>query len=114
MTAPPPSVEMWRCRECGKWSHAKRRPLRHKRFAGDLYDVTDERLIAEVHWGREHDTGAWVESLWVWCGPFDRYEARHSDSHSPPALDPEKLPKPREHGREDYAPLPADDAEVPF
>jgi hypothetical protein len=55
--------ELWRCRECGKWAHAKRRPRAHQRGFRNV----DEYVV-------------------VWCGPFDRYEARHSDPASPPAL----------------------------
>jgi hypothetical protein len=103
--------EMWRCRQCGKWSHAKRRPLRHKRHVDEYVD--DERLVAEVAWSQEHDTGAWVDSVWIWCGPFDRYEARHSDHYSPPALDLDKLPAPKDSRPTWDEPINDDEA-VPF
>lgn len=55
---------LWRCRKCGKWSHAKRDPRRHKRWhAAERYDGT-----------RSGDTG-WF----TWCGPFDRWTAQHDD-----------------------------------
>lgn len=47
---------LWRCRECGKWSHAKRDPIRHKR------------------WHHEAD-GMPPVGWFVWCGPFDQWAA---------------------------------------
>jgi hypothetical protein len=51
---------LWRCRECGKWSHAKRDPITHKRW--------------------HHGEGKPKYAGWfVWCGPFDRWTASHDD-----------------------------------
>jgi hypothetical protein len=59
---------LWRCRECGKWSHAKRDPIAHKRWVS----VDDPATNA--------DGGTYYGQGWfVWCGPFDRWEARHND-----------------------------------
>lgn len=58
----------WRCEGCGKWSHAKRRPVTHRRFV-------------------KHDTdyGEYVEEKL--CGPFARYVLALDDP-SPPAPSP--------------------------
>lgn len=58
MTEP---LELFRCAGCGKWSHAKRRPVAHQRVH-ELDDETDEMR---------------------WCGPFVRYVATLDDP-SPP------------------------------
>lgn len=59
---------LWRCRECGKWSHAKRDPIQHRRWESVPDPATDE------------DGTPYREQGWfVWCGPFDRWEAHYSD-----------------------------------
>jgi hypothetical protein len=58
----PEEVELWRC-QCGKWSHAQRRPVAHQRVEGTLEGEED---------------------VLVWCGPFVRYVA-HQDDPNPPA-----------------------------
>lgn len=60
-------VQLWRCRECEKWSHAQRDPIAHKR------------------WYHPEGAEPWV-GWFVWCGPFDRWEARHSDTEPRAAL----------------------------
>lgn len=35
----PEQVTIWRCAECGKWSHAKRRPAWHRRTITELVDA---------------------------------------------------------------------------
>jgi hypothetical protein len=57
------TVTLWRCRECGKWSPAKRDPIRH------------QRSITEV------DAYGNGESRTVVCGPFDRYMASRDMRH---------------------------------
>jgi hypothetical protein len=52
--------EFWRCERCGKWSHAKRRPLRHKVW-------------------HQHDEEERWRGWFVWCGPFRRWEAAPTD-----------------------------------
>jgi hypothetical protein len=66
---------LWRCRECGKWSHAKRDPIQHKRWQPAPDVATDED-------GMPYRGQGWF----VWCGPFDRWETRHSDPSPRPAL----------------------------
>jgi hypothetical protein len=66
------AVMLWRCEGCGKWSTAKRRPLRHLRIVhiadGDYDRITEEQV----------------------CGPFRRFVATPTDDVGP------ALP---EHGR---------------
>lgn len=33
-------LTLWRCAECGKWSHAKRRPRAHERYVRNLDPAT--------------------------------------------------------------------------
>ncbi len=66
---------LWRCVECGKWSHAKRDPRKHKRFAGIEPNLPDDASIAETAEGREEETGAPVTVVWLWCGPFEEWKA---------------------------------------
>jgi hypothetical protein len=47
---------LWRCEQCGKWSHAKRRPLRHKVW-------------------HQHDAAERWRGWFVYCGPFRRWDA---------------------------------------
>lgn len=67
-------VDLWRCAECGRWSHAKRKPLRHERFFG-LEPPEDDSRISRTEEAQETDTGAWVTAYWVNCGPFDDWNA---------------------------------------
>ena len=60
-------IEMWRCRRCGKWSHAKRRPASHQAV----------KVI-------EEEQGVYRKSTMVYCGPFDRFVASPDDPDSPP------------------------------
>lgn len=57
------TVTIWRCRECGKWSHAKRDPIAHGRYVDTL-----------------DDDGCKVGRHTVWCGPFDRLTAQLDDT----------------------------------
>ncbi len=52
-----------RCRGCGKWSTAKRDPIAHERWHDHQLGEDGGRFIG------------WF----VWCGPFDRWTARHDD-----------------------------------
>lgn len=106
----------WRCVGCGKWSHAQRRPQRHRRFAGieDFLPPELEPFIAERSWSRERDTGAPVSAVWVWCGPFERYEARYADDREPKPLDPDRLPPVKDEDYYDGPIAKVDDVELPF
>lgn len=59
------TVRLWRCRECGKWSHAQRDPIRHERWTNITVD------------------GEIVSRSAVWCGPFDRLLAEIDPDHTP-------------------------------
>jgi hypothetical protein len=65
-------VTLWRCSQCGKWSHAKRRPKHHERA---VYDepVDSVRVLRVEPSVFEMDTGA--PSFILACGPFDEYRA---------------------------------------
>jgi hypothetical protein len=72
---------LYRCETCGKWSHAKRRPTYHERFAGDEGDLTDEQASAVTRTAEttESDTGAINIVCWVRCGPFARWLATRTE-----------------------------------
>lgn len=75
------SVRLWRCVECGRWSHAERRPSSHQRKLRCTHEFGFDEpppgaVVVEELGGIEHDTGAW--SLWGWmlkCGPFEEWRA---------------------------------------
>jgi hypothetical protein len=74
---PPPVTEarLWRCRTCGKWSHAKRRPTGHKRTvclgpASQCVPLCDN--CAPFGGCGGADPGEYVE---VRCGPFEEWHA---------------------------------------
>lgn len=68
-------TDLWRCSECGKWSHAKRRPRRHERFIHiddplpHNADVIDERPEEVDYNGDLIRPGGHM----VRCGPFWRW-----------------------------------------
>lgn len=57
---------VWRCRECGKRSYAKRDPIAHHRWVETI-----------------DDDGFAVGRHAVWCGPFDRFIATPDHSKPP-------------------------------
>jgi len=57
--------KMWRCRTCGKWSHARRKPRKHQRWVRD-----EERPIFDAFGETGQFDGDFVD-----CGPFDPYVA---------------------------------------
>lgn len=59
------SETMWRCTECGKWSHAKRKPHHHEVFT--LSEPDDESKILRC----EQDD--WATGYVVACGERDDY-----------------------------------------
>ena len=67
------SERLWRCAECGKWSHAQRRPPWHSKFVGD--DPSDDAIIVESNEVMELDTGSKYHVFWVRCGPFEEWTA---------------------------------------
>lgn len=70
-------MECWRCRMCGKWSHAKRRPSAHERY---LHVGWDEPVSPWTH--PTSKRGGYT----VACGPFDRYVVTPEDPQPPPDL----------------------------
>jgi hypothetical protein len=57
------AIVMWRCEQCGKWSHAHYKPKQHKRFVYDGSVTTTEFS--------EEPNGDFVQ-----CGPFAGWIAR--------------------------------------
>lgn len=97
-------VRLWRCRECGKWSHAKRRPRHHERFIEDGSDPEHEDWSAEeiagwlelqtirlqaARWNGDPDHDGTPGGAWVACGPFDAWEATRVDRGEELHFDPD-------------------------
>ena len=61
-------IDMWRCAQCGKWSHAKRMPKTHRRWVDE--EPEDESTVTNYEPGDE-----WAERWEVACGPFTHYRA---------------------------------------
>lgn len=80
------TVELWRCKSCGKWSHAKTRPYAHERR--NVLEHASEcppdqhAICCAPNGGCAAATSAVVEV--VWCGPFERYVATIDDPTPPP------------------------------
>ena len=69
-------TNIWRCTECKKWSHAKKKPKSHERFTSVEPD-DDSRIIEYMPGEYSHINGFIIDPGWmVKCGPFDTYEAR--------------------------------------
>ena len=67
----PGIVTLWRCTECGKWSHAVKMPSRHKRFVLDPENIPEEKMAEYLpDPGLQGHDGAYL-----WCGPFARWTA---------------------------------------
>lgn len=85
MSVPEEIVEMWRCKGCGKWSHAKRRPSAHQRVV-----VLEEGSECPPHeqaecCGPGRGCGAATPTVTEtrWCGPFERLVAQVDDPDPP-------------------------------
>lgn len=73
-------VILYRCTDCGKWSFAKTRPLKHERFyAGlELEEAAAQgyEVAGGERYSQEADTGAKIyEGCSIWCGPFEAWIA---------------------------------------
>lgn len=72
------SERLWRCAECGKWSHAQRQPKRHLRFVqnegqGAPPDNKVHEVVEAVY---SHVNGTESDGGWfVYCGPFEAWTA---------------------------------------
>lgn len=86
-------MKLWRCENCGKWSHAQRQPKRHQRFisAADMAEdqYVDAKASMEVNdlpvfrfeepwYSGDPNGGEGDGGFWVWCGPFDVWTATRS------------------------------------
>ena len=69
-----PFITLYRCAECGKWSHAQRKPKFHKRFTSE-WPEQDAVILEEIYPQNDYegggDDGGWI----LKCGPFDTYRA---------------------------------------
>lgn len=84
------TLTLWRCSECGKWSHAKRRPNTHERFIGDGSDPghptwTAENIAADLELPTLRTEEGWYGEFdarpggsWVACGPFEEWRAERA------------------------------------
>jgi hypothetical protein len=84
-------TKLWRCEVCGKWSHAKRRPRRHRRFIANVEGWRDEpdvdgaaeaeRLglavvqVVDGYYNGDPDDDGDPGGVWVACGPFETWVA---------------------------------------
>lgn len=64
---------MFRCRACGKWSHAQRKPKTHQRWVYQGDPEYRDELNENV--GYDGDYGGAPSAHPVACGPFDTYIA---------------------------------------
>lgn len=69
-------MTVYRCTTCGKWSHAKTRPLSHQRFVSGDEIAPDSAIVireipASFGHGESYDPGGWM----VRCGPFETWRA---------------------------------------
>lgn len=69
------AVQIWRCTECDKWSHAKRKPRRHLRLVVDPEDVPADK-IARWEYSANPE---YADAAWVHCGPFEEWRAVRFD-----------------------------------
>jgi hypothetical protein len=65
-----PTVQMYRCTTCGKWSHAKRQPRSHKRWVREDEPGYDPERALSQAWYDDSPSGHLVD-----CGPFVPYVA---------------------------------------
>lgn len=69
------TFRLFRCSQCGKWSHAARMPKHHQRF---VRDEPEEgiRVLREEPPVYERDGTGDDGGYLIACGPFETYEAR--------------------------------------
>lgn len=70
------SVQLWRCKGCGKWSHAKKQPKKHFRTVYEGDELYNEDLGERAKWATsdfEGDLGP--DCHVVDCGPFTGFVA---------------------------------------
>lgn len=69
------TVDMWRCAECGKWSHAQKDPRHHQRWVkpGDPFYDPEKN---ENDYGNVADFGDVPDGHYITCGPFEKWVAR--------------------------------------
>lgn len=73
------SEKLWRCTECGKWSHAKRKPSRHERRVNDDLGTDEPETVIRAVEGWDPETGPELVGWIVPCGPFEAWVASPVD-----------------------------------
>lgn len=76
MSTEQPTVRLWRCAGCDKWSHAKRKPRKHVRIVVD--QPADECPGWDwQHCCAPHPCGAATPQISheEECGPFEEWRA---------------------------------------
>ena len=70
-------VTLWRCTQCGKWSHAANRPRGHQRWIPASEPTPDPATVIRHEPGTyDHMNGFTDEGGWfVACGPFEKWVA---------------------------------------
>jgi len=70
-------ITLWRCTQCGKWSHAVKRPRRHQRWVPYGEPTPDPATVIRQEPGvYDHMNGFTSEGGWfVVCGPFEEWLA---------------------------------------
>lgn len=61
-------AQLFRCRTCGKWSHAKKQPRKHQRWVSP----GDEEYSADLN---ENQWGDVPDGHGIECGPFTPWVA---------------------------------------
>lgn len=66
-------MNIYRCTNCGKWSHAKRMPKKHQRTVWEGGPEYDPALNEND--GYDHMNGFHPGAHYVDCGPFEEWVA---------------------------------------
>lgn len=70
------AVSLWRCEQCGKWSHAQRQPKKHQRFLGaDKHREPAQFNSFEPGYYSEYSCDESPGGWWIDCGPLAEYRA---------------------------------------
>lgn len=67
------TVKLWRCVKCRKWSFAKSRPKKHRRWVIEGEPEFDSQKITH---GPYDDAIGGLPGHLVYCGPFEGWTAR--------------------------------------
>lgn len=86
------TVTMWRCVECGKWSHAKKQPKFHERGMYDDGSISedDPKINRRETYGGDLSDGS-EDYLFLKCGPFEEWTAQKVQSSVLDVIDEEEM-----------------------